>query len=179
MKNIIYSCQFTDASGYASAARKYLYMLDKFLDKEKYNLRIYNSSYEGRINCSEEDLQLLKKYELKNEDVESFINTNQYDVIFHLLPWDAFLLQDKKYLNKKIYNNGNKKISIFYWEADRIPEVWRQIFSVNKYDKVIAGCEWNKLIFSKDINIPVEIIPIPFKEKNIVKKKNQTFNIKK
>ena len=177
MKNIVYCCQFTDASGYGSAARKYLFMLDKYLDKQKYNLKIYNSSYESKVSCSPQDLELLKKYELKNEDVESYIKNNKYDVIFHLLPWDAFLKQHEKYKNKIIYQKAGKKINIFYWESDRLPEAWRQIYSSNCYNLAIAGCEWNKEIFSKDISIPIEIIPVPFKEKNITKIKEPTFNI--
>jgi glycosyltransferase involved in cell wall biosynthesis len=178
MKTIIFCCQFTDASGYASAARKYLYVLDKFLDKKKYNLKIYNSSFEGKINCSKEDLEFLKKYELKNEEVDNFINNNKYIAVFHLLPHHGFIDIKDKYLNKNIYEKAEKRINIFYWEADRIPELWRQIFSENKYDKIIAGCEWNKSIFLKDINnTPIEIIPIPFNEKKIIKTKKYFFNI--
>jgi glycosyltransferase involved in cell wall biosynthesis len=177
MKNIVYCCQFTDASGYASAARKYLYMLDKHLDKKEYNLKIYNSSYETKISCSSRDLDLLKKYELKNEEVEEYIKNNSYVAIFHLLPHDAFIYLEDKYLNKKIYENAAKNINIFYWEADRIPEKWRQIYSENKYDKVIAACKWNEEIFLKDINCPISVIPVPFNEKSINKEKKETFNI--
>ena len=41
MKKIIYCGQFTDASGYASAARKYLRLLDKYLDTSKYELKVF------------------------------------------------------------------------------------------------------------------------------------------
>jgi hypothetical protein len=177
MKNIIYCCQFTDASGYGSAARKYLSILDKYLDKVNYNLKIYNSSYESKISCSEDELEILKKYELKNDDVDEFIKNNSYHAIFHLLPHDAFIDIKDKFLNKKIYENAKSKTSIFYWEADRLPLAWRKIFKENMYDKVIAGCEWNKEIFLKDISVPVEVIPIPFKEKKINKIKKDTFNI--
>ena len=88
MKKIIYCGQFTDASGYASAARKYLRLLDKYLDNSKYELKVYNSSYEEKINCSDNDLQLINKYLLNNKDFEKYISKKDYTAIFHLLPWD-------------------------------------------------------------------------------------------
>ena len=178
MKNIIYVGQFTDASGYGNAARKYLNMLDKYLDKNSYNLRVYNSSYEKGIFCSDKDLQIIKKYELKNDEIESYVTKNSYTAIFHLLPWDAFLKKEDIYKNAIIHRNAKQKINISYWEADRLPKYWRNIFNDNLYDKVIVACEWNKEIYSKDIKTPIDIIPIPFiKRQEIVKKQNDIFTI--
>lgn len=110
MKKIIYCGQFTDASGYASAARKYLRLLDKYLDNSKYELKVYNSSYEGKVNCSNTDLQLINKYLLDNKDVENYISNKDYIAIFHLLPWDAFLKQEEQYKNKIIFSSAKKQL---------------------------------------------------------------------
>lgn len=176
MKKIIYCGQFTDASGYASAARKYLRLLDKYLDNSKYELKVYNSSYEGKVNCSNTDLQLINKYLLDNKDVENYISNKDYIAIFHLLPWDAFLKQEEQYKNKIIFSSAKKTINISYWETDRIPKSWREIFEQN-YDELILACEWNKEIYSKDCKQPISIIPVPIYSRNIEKKQNDIFTI--
>lgn len=176
MKKIIYCGQFTDASGYASAARKYLRLLDKYLDKSEYELKVYNSSYEGKINCSNGDLELINKYLLDNKDIQKYVSGKDYTAIFHLLPWDAFLKQQEIYKNKIIFSNAKKTINMSYWETDRIPEAWREIFKEN-YDQIILACEWNKEIYSKDCKQPIDIIPVPIYPKNIIKNKNDIFTI--
>lgn len=176
MKKIIYCGQFTDASGYASAARKYLRLLDKYLDKSAYELKVYNSSYEGKINCSNADLQLINKYLLDNKDVENYISNKDYIAIFHLLPWDGFINVENKYKNKTIFLNSKKTINISYWETDRLPKAWREIFKQN-YDQIILACEWNKQIYSKDCKQSLDIVPVPVYSKNITKKNNDIFTI--
>lgn len=176
MKKIIYCGQFTDASGYASAARKYVRLLDKYLNTSEYELKVYNSSYEGKINCSKTDLELINKYLLDNKDVDKYISNKDYIAIFHLLPWDAFLKQEDIYKNKIIFSNAKKKINISYWETDRLPKLWREIFKQN-YDQIILGCEWNKEIYSKDCKQQLDIIPVPVYSKNITKKNNDIFTI--
>ena len=176
MKKIIYCGQFTDASGYASAARKYLRLLDKYLDNSKYELKVYNSSYEEKINCSDNDLQLINKYLLNNKDVEKYISKKDYTAIFHLLPWDGFIEIKDKYKNKTIFYNAKKTINMSYWETDRIPKAWREIFE-NNYDEIILACEWNREIYSKDCKQAINIIPVPIYSRNIEKKQNDIFTI--
>lgn len=176
MKKIIYCGQFTDASGYASAARKYLRLLDKYLDTSKYELKVYNSSYEGKINCSKNDLELINKYLLHNKDVDKYISSKDYTAIFHLLPWDAFLKQEEHFKNKIIFSNAKKTINMSYWETDRIPKAWREIFE-NNYHKIILACEWNKEIYSKDCKQNISVIPVPIYERSITKNKNDIFTI--
>jgi glycosyltransferase involved in cell wall biosynthesis len=177
MKKIIYVGQFTDASGYGSAARKYLQLLDKYLDKSLYDLKVFNSSFERQIFCSKEELDLFKKYELKINDLNDYICNNDYTAVFHLLPWYVLKDFDEKHKNRIIQEKAKESISISYWEFDRLPAQWRDIYNSNIYDKVIVACDWNKQIYSKDINKPLHIVPIPIKNKTINKINNEIFTI--
>jgi len=177
MKKIIYVGQFTDASGYGSAARKYLRLLDKYLDINQYELKVYNSSYEGKDSISDKDLKILNKYILNNDQIIDYISKKDYIALFHLLPWDTVLIQDDKYKNKSIRENARVNINLSYWEADRLPEYWRDIFANQIYDKLILGSSWNKLVYEKDVSIPIDIIPVPISVPEIVIKPTDIFTI--
>jgi glycosyltransferase involved in cell wall biosynthesis len=176
MKKIIYVGQFTDASGYGSAARKYLRLLDKYLDINQYELKVYNSSYEGNNFSSKEDYKLFQKYELKLQDLDNYISKKDYTAIFHLLPWFA-LKDNKEHKNKTIQQNAKQNISISYWETDKLPKEWIEIYNSNIYDKIIVACDWNKQVYSKDIKKSIHTIPIPIIFKEITKHNKDIFTI--
>ena len=57
---VVYCAQFTDSSGYGSAARGYLSALDKCnLDID---LRVHNVAFEGASKISDNNKQLIEKY---------------------------------------------------------------------------------------------------------------------
>jgi glycosyltransferase involved in cell wall biosynthesis len=176
MEKFIYIAQFTDASGYANAARKYLYLLDKYLDKSNYELRVYNSSYESKNSCSHEEMNLIKKYELSSNEVEAYVTNNTYKAIFHLLPHGAFDTSGN-HKNTLIYKYAKEKINICYWETDRIPLEWRKIFANKVYDKLVLASQWNKETFSKDCALPIHIVPVPVISSGSNKKISEIFNI--
>lgn len=175
MKNILYVGQLTDASGYGNAARKYLSVLDKY-NNNNFNIKAYNSSYERANFASYEENKMLNKYLLNNEEIISFINNNDYTVLFHLLPTDCFL-DTELYKNFLIYKKASKRINLSYWESDSLPKDWKDIFKNNVYDHAILACQWNKEIYSKDSSTPITVIPIPKENKELVKNKNDIFTI--
>ena len=176
MKKVIYIGQLTDASGYGNASRKYLSVLDKYLDHNQYLLKAYNSSYERQNFASEEENKMLNKYLLDGNELQQFISSKDYTAIYHLLPTDCFL-NTENYKNKLIYDNAKKRINLSYWESDRIPKEWRKTFSDKVYDNVILACEWNKEIYSKDCPVPISVIPIPKNNAELEKKQNDIFTI--
>jgi glycosyltransferase involved in cell wall biosynthesis len=178
MKKLIYVASFTDASGYANAARKYLNLLDKHLDKERYELKIYNCSYEKGIYCNKKELEIINKYLLNDQEVEEYTKNNTYNSLFHILPSNIFLFEEiPKNKTKLIYNNSQKKINFSYWEADRLPSIWRELFSRKSYDALLVGSAWNKRVYEKDARIPVKVIPTPMEATQVNKINNNTFDI--
>ena len=176
MKKVIYIGQLTDASGYGNASRKYLSILDKYLDHNEYLLKVYNSSYERQNFASEEENNMLKKYLLDGDELKEFIKTKDYTAIYHLLPTDCFL-DAENYKNKIIYDNAKKAINLSYWEADRLPVEWQKVFTNGTYDNVILACQWNKEIYSKDCTADINVIPIPKHNRDIERTKNDVFTI--
>lgn len=176
MKNIIYCAHFTDTNEYAIAARKYLEMLDNLLDKDKYLLKIYNCSQEKILNCSQEQINLLSKYLLTNDELKKFIKKD-YTAIFHHSPLYPFFKSSKEHYNNLIIDKAKEKISLCQWETDSIPSLWKQIYELNKYDKIVVPSQWNKQIFEKHTDIPVYVLPIPILPKNISKKDSDVFKV--
>ena len=63
-KNILFIGQFTDVSGYGTAARSYLKSLS-FLEKSgKINLSILNWSFETKSQIDKEDYKIIKKHSI-------------------------------------------------------------------------------------------------------------------
>jgi glycosyltransferase involved in cell wall biosynthesis len=64
----------------------------------------------------------------------------------------------QKYCNMERRRNPNVKIfALTMWECDRIPLDWAD--AINKYiDCLIVPCGWNKLVFSKDVRIPIYVV---------------------
>ncbi len=173
MKNIVYIGQFKDASGYGNAARGYLFLLDKKLDKSLYNLNIISLNFEKQEYISVEDKNLLDKYELLNP--LEFCKNNKYTLIVHGLPNYCEINLIKNLLNNK---NCEKKINFVAWETDNIPKQWKKIYEDDVYDELVVFSKWNKEIFSKSFIKPIHIIPhviLDFYDLN--KKNNNKFNI--
>lgn len=176
MKNIIYCGHFTDINEYGITARKYLQMFDNLLDKKKYNLKIYNCSQEKILNTPQKDLDLIFKYLLTNDKVNEFIK-NDYIAIFHHSPVYPFFKSNKDHYNDLILRNAKEKISLCQWETDKIPKLWKEIYELEKYDKIIVPSEWNKNIFEKDIDTPVSVVPVPISEKIISRMDTKIFTV--
>lgn len=167
---IIYISQFDDNCGYGSAARGYLQSLDSALNKD-IELKIYSVSLESKMSLlSEEEKRLLQKYKLKDrKEIESFLKDDFCTVIWHMPPPmleiiyqnsnNTILEKENKWHNcKYIFDNCSKNINISAWEADRIPNSWKDIFEKRKTSLVIVPSKWNKEVYKKSIK-NVEVVP--------------------
>jgi glycosyltransferase involved in cell wall biosynthesis len=172
MKKILYAGLFTDASGYGNAARKYLSTLDKYLDHSKYDLKAAWISYEKQNYASKEENELLSKYLIDDEKLNAFIEDKDYIILLHLIP--SFYRHASI---APLYNNAKKRINLSYWESDRLPAEWREIFSSGVYDQLILACNWNKKTYDKDSMSPSVVIPVPKYNQNIKKNINSIFTI--
>lgn len=178
MKNIIYIGQFRDVSGYGNAARSYLRLLDKYLDKSEYNLCIIPLGFERQNNNINLEKTLIEKYNLTN--IKNFISTNEYQVFFHLLPTmhsiDVEMAPLKTILTHK---NCLKKTNFVAWETDKIPESWIKIYKENIFDDLVVFCDWNKQVFEKYSKLNITVVPHPVYDiyESEIKEKNEKFNI--
>lgn len=170
MIKIIYISQFDDNCGYGSAARGYLQSLDSVLHKN-INLKIYSVSLESKMSfLSNEEKTILKKYRLNNkEEIKSFLKEDSYIVIWHMPPPmleviyqnsnNTILEKENKWHNcKYIFDNSSKNINISAWEADRIPNSWKDIFQKRKTSLTIVPSMWNKEVYEKSIK-NVKVVP--------------------
>lgn len=174
MENIIYIGQFKDASGYGNAARGYLYLLDKFLNKEKYNLKTISLNFEKQDFRNNKDINLIEKYELN--DWQKFSNNNKYTVIVHGLPNYCSIDLVNSLLNNK---NCLLKINLVAWETDNLPIHWKKIYNSNIYNRIGVFSKWNQKIFSDHTSLPVYLIPHAIYDFYNLEKSfnNKTFNI--
>lgn len=177
MKNIIYIAQFKDASGYANSARAYLRILDQFLDKKEYNLKIISLNFEKQNYADDNDSVLIQKYQLEN--IKEFIENNKYILIVHGLPHFCFIDEEsfsiKKYLENK---NCEKKINIVAWETDVVPQQWTDIYKKQIYDQIIVPSQWNKEVFEEQTGVKTDVVYYPiFDFDDSDKKYNSTFRI--
>lgn len=169
--DIVYIGQFNDASGYGNAAREYLKILDKHLDKTKFNLNLVSMRYESTNSASSEENILINKYLIKDKQL-FFASKKPYILIHHLLP--NLMLDIFKDNNLNIFfQNAYKKISMIAWETDKLPKLWLEIYNSKRFDSIITFCESSKEAINKDINLPCEVLPHYIQVDNI---KNKKFN---
>lgn len=154
MKNIIYVGQFKDASGYGNAARGYLYLLDKYLDKKHYNLKTISLNFEKQDFRNNKDIALIEKYELS--DWQEFSNNNKFIVIIHGLPNYCSIEAINNLLNHK---NCILKVNLVAWETDNLPISWKNIYDSRIYDRIGVFSKWNYKTFSNHTKLPVHLIP--------------------
>lgn len=94
------------------------------------------------------------KYQL----ARSLLNRKlRYDIVF------IYAIPHNMMGTCKRERNKNRHVKIYgfsLWEADRLPKSW--IEPLNKLDHLIVHSEWNKHIFSRDVDIPVHVVYQPF-----------------
>lgn len=178
--NVIFSSQFRDSSGYASAARDYLRAIDLHIDNSKTNLnfKILSLEFESHSFISQKDEELIKKHHMSLENVETYIN-NDTLLIWHMpagsILWgDQHLADNPKWkIFKKLINGCSKNIAMSVWETDKIPELWKSVYKKHKTKSVIVPSTWNKKIFS-NAGFKVHLLPhvIKSKKENKIEKIN-------
>ena len=130
---VVFSSQFRDSSGYASAARSYLKALDTVASKYDIDIKVLPISVEDYRSLSPEWESLISKYELRHDEVEDYIKED-YLLIWHqpagmILYGDGKKTHDKDWLCfKKLLDNSTKNVNMTVWEADKIPDLWKTIY---------------------------------------------------
>ncbi len=173
--NIIYCSQFSDSCGYAVAARGYLKSLDSVISKNNLNinLKILDVSVESISKLNSDELHLLKKYSLSTEEeIQQALKSN-YICLWHYPTGFYNAIKHYKNEHKKmkwlydLIKSSKKNINYTTWEADKIPEKWVEFLQELNTCSVIVPCNWNKQIFSKQLNIPIHVLHHSLKEKEI------------
>ena len=151
---IIFTSQFRDSSGYASAARSYLEAIDSVIDKYNYDFKILSISLETNSKISSKHEELITKYEISLGDIDKYI-AEDYLLIWHqptgmILFGDQSLSKDVKWVAfRKLLDNATKNINMTVWESDSVPDLWTSIHRRYKTLSTIVPCAWNQEIFSK------------------------------
>ena len=151
---IIFSSQFRDSSGYASAARSYLEAIDSVIDQYHYDFKVLSISLETNSKISKKHEDLISKYEINLDDINKYIE-EEYLLIWHqptgmLLFGDNNLNNDVKWIAfRKLLDNATKNINMTVWESDAVPDLWTSIHRRYKTLSTIVPCKWNQEIFSK------------------------------
>ena len=151
---VIFSSQFRDSSGYASAARSYLEAIDKVIHKYEYDFRILSIAVEQASAISHKQEGLISKYEIDLSQVDDYIKED-YLLIWHqpagmVMFGDQNLGKDPKWIAfKKLLDNSTKNINMTVWESNKIPDFWNSIHKRYKTISTIVPCKWNQETFSK------------------------------
>jgi glycosyltransferase involved in cell wall biosynthesis len=173
MINILYIGQFTDAAGYANASRSYLRLLDKFLDKNEYNLKIFTVRFEKDNYATEEEREIIKKYELTSSELIHFCENNKYTILLCGLP-NYYYLNDKQYPVKQAFDSMNriKAINCVFWETNKVPVVWEKAYKEAKFDKIIVACNDNRETFENQLGITTNVVRTPVYDISVAEKKS-------
>lgn len=158
---IIFSSQFRDSSGYASAARSYLKAID-CVDHNK-DFEILSISVEQNSFLTMEEESLVSKYELNLAKLNNIIKED-YILVWHqpagmIMFGDNHLKSDSKWKAfKLLLENSTYNINMTVWEADKAPDFWKTIYRRYKTSACIVPCEWNKEAF---INLGMNTYKLP------------------
>ena len=175
MIRIVYASQFRDSSGYAVAARGYLKALDTYLEENPgaFELKAYTAILSPSSKLSEEEKELLNKYEFCDDDeIEEFTNS-KYLVLWHFPPPLA-LFADERFKAckncspslRKILHKAEKNVNFVAWETSNIPSEWQQTYKYFQPSKIIVPCKWNQEVFAKNcIGAPCDVVPHVIEEK--------------
>jgi glycosyltransferase involved in cell wall biosynthesis len=141
IKGIKYYCM-RGSSGYAEAAKDYIIGLNSHVPVSVEFLVADQSSYfAGERNRKVSFLQ--------NKKVQNDVT------IVHTVP--------DRWVERFDWNPGSLKVGMTVWETDRVPTDW--IPWIQKADKIIVPCEWNKRIFEESgITKPIGVVPHIYKE---------------
>ena len=177
---VIYCGQFTDSSGYGSAARGYLSALD--VANKDIKLKIHNVAFEGSIKISQSNIDLIKKYAFQNQDeLKSWISDGDYMLVWHL-PSPSFYVHLERHKDISpttdlLVRSAKRVINLAAWEYDKIPLEWKKVWRELNFDTTIAPCRWNQDVFSKaspDLNH--YLIPHVIKDYDIEPQKPKNIN---
>ena len=94
---IVYCGQFRDRSGYAIAARGYLKSIDHYLsqNKDSVELKIYSTIVNEDTDLSSEYIDLIQKYEFKDDEEIKKWMEGDYLFIWHMPPAMIAFTDDK------------------------------------------------------------------------------------
>ena len=151
---VIYSSQFRDSSGYASAARSYLEAVDKVIDQYDIDFKILSIVVEEISRISRKQEELISKYEISLDEIDEYIKED-YLLIWHqptgmIMFGDSVLAKDSKWVAfKKLLDNATRNVNMTVWESNKIPEIWSSIHKKYKTTSTIVPCKWNQKTFSE------------------------------
>jgi len=168
MMNIVYCAQFRDSAGYAVAARGYLKALDHFLENsdQEFNLKLYSSIITQSNKLTEDDINLIEKYEfIDDEDIENTIS-GDYIFIWHMPPPLITFADDRfspspgcsAYMTRLI-ENAKYNVNLVAWETDNLPPEWLLDYNYFKPDMILTPSQWNADTFTKVSGLPCEVVP--------------------
>lgn len=179
---LVFCGQFHDASGYGNAARNYLAAFDKNNIRNNIDFYIASMSFESNNGSflTKNEKQLIDKYSLSQQQIESLIKEKDYYAIsFHTpdvprigMEGDSLSLYNKDY--HKLMINAKKIVNMVVWETNRVPNSW--LTSI--FDNVIVPCKWNENTFKTDTKSKIHLLPYPQVPQTLSKKKeSDKFNI--
>tara|TARA_R100000008_G_scaffold83924_2_gene70097 strand:- start:2504 stop:4567 length:2064 start_codon:yes stop_codon:yes gene_type:complete len=166
--NVVYAAQLRDSTGYAVAARGYLKALDTYLQKHPgaFNLKVYTPVIAESNRLSEDELQLLSKYEFHNDDDISDMLMKDYLFLWHMPP-PLTTFTDERFRPSpgcsaslmKLHKNSTQNVNLTVWETDAVPQEWQRDYEYLKPDRIIVPCQWNKSVFENSVpNIPCDVV---------------------
>ena len=151
---VIFSSQFRDSSGYASAARSYLEAVDSVIHDYDVDFKVLSIAVEQNSAVSDKQEKLISKYEIDLSTIDEYIK-DEYLLIWHQ-PTGMILFGDQQLSHKKdwqafkkLLDNAAKNINMSVWESNRIPDVWNSIHKRYKTISTIVPCKWNQQAFSE------------------------------
>ena len=150
---VIFSSQFRDSSGYASAARGYLKAIDSVLPID-IEFKVLSIAVEKQSKISQPEESLIQKYEISLDAIDEYIK-DEYMMVWHqptgmLMYGDRALAKDPKWIAfRKLLKNASKNINMTVWESNKIPDVWKTLHKATKTTSCIVPCAWNKEVFEK------------------------------
>lgn len=184
---IIFSSQFRDSSGYASAARSYLKAIDSI--NHDRDFQVLSISVEQNSFVTQEEENLISKYEIDLADINNIINED-YILVWHqpagmVMFGDNHLKADPKWQAfKALLENSTYNINMTVWEADKVPDFWKTIYTRYKTSACIVPCQWNAWSFTelgmKTFKLPhviTEKIVNPLEIKNFPIDLDKSFSI--
>ena len=160
---VIFSSQFRDSSGYASAARSYLKSIDTVIENYDYDFKILSISVEDHSAVSDYYEQLISKYEIDLDSIDEYIKED-YLLIWHqpagmVMYGDSNKSNDPEWIAfKKLLDNSTKNVNMTVWESDKVPDMWSAIHKKYKTTSVIVPCQQNKDIFETS-GISAHLLP--------------------
>ncbi len=149
---VVYCGQFTDSSGYGSAARGYLSALDA--SGVEFDLKVHNVAFEGTSKISDQNKNLIHKYSFKDvEEIREHLNSRDYILIWHL-PAPSFFVHLQRHkeiahTTNMLVRGAKRVINLAAWEYDKIPMEWKRTWRDLCFDATISPSRWNQEVFSQ------------------------------